>query len=95
MDRSFARCTLYCALLINAVRRHWVDVYWMVEGLELVCHHVFEVASLKRILYLCRPTTNVITPVVTWVAPIGGLWGVENYRSAAIAMRTSLGYSNL
>ena len=67
----------------------------MVEGLELVCRHVFEVASLKRIPYLGRPTKNVINLVVTWVAPIGGLWGVENYRSAAIVMRTSMGYSNL
>ena len=95
MDRSFGRCTLYCALLIHPVRRHCVGHYWMVEGFELVCCHISEVASLKRILYLCWPTKNVISLVGTWVAPIGGLWGVENYRPAAIAVRTSLGYSNL
>ena len=75
MDRSFGRCTLYCGLLINAVRRHCVYVDWLVEGLGLVCCHDFEVASLTRILYLCRPTKDVITLVVTWVAPIEGLWG--------------------
>ena len=37
MDRLFVRCTLYCALLINVVRRLYLDLYRIVEGLQLVC----------------------------------------------------------
>ena len=75
MDRLFGRCALYFALLINAVLRLYLDLYRIVEGLQLVCRHAFEVACLRRFLYLCRPAKNVITLVVTWVVPIGGLWG--------------------
>ena len=75
MDRLFVRRTLYCALLINAVRRLHLDLYRIVEGLELVWRHAFEVASLRSSLYLCRPAKNVIPLDVTWVALIGGLWG--------------------